>query len=65
MRPRSWAVTSRQPSSKARRAARAALSTSAASASGTRAITSPVAGFITAKVRPDSAGTHAPSTNIW
>ena len=64
MRPRSWAVTSRQPSSNARRAALTALSTSAALASGTRAMTSPVAGFMTSNVRPDAAATHSPSISM-
>src|SRR5262245_25756883 len=63
MRPRSWAVTSRQPS-KARRAAATAASTSFAPASGTLAMTSSVAGFMTSKVLPEAAGTKTPSISI-
>src|SRR6202045_1830175 len=46
--------------SNARRAAWTAASTSAASPSATRAITRPVAGFVTSKVLPEAAATHLP-----
>src|ERR1700722_13115252 len=52
------------PSSKARRAAVTARSTSSLSASGTRAITSPVAGLYTGKVLPDAARTKRPSISM-
>src|ERR1700686_3697407 len=46
--------------SNARRAALTAASTSPSSPSATRAITSPVAGFVTSKVLPEAAATHLP-----
>src|SRR6202021_630444 len=52
------------PSSKARRAAVTARSTSSASASGTWATTSPVAGLYTGKVLPDAARTKRPSISM-
>src|ERR1700733_6244070 len=52
------------PSSKALRAAVTARSTSSLSASGTRAITSPVAGLYTGKVLPDAARTKRPSISM-
>src|SRR5271165_2531714 len=48
------------PLSNAARAAATALSTSAASASATRAMGSPVDGLIVAKVLPEAASTHLP-----
>src|ERR1700722_3051633 len=58
-RPRSDALVFRHgPWSKAARAAATALSTSAASASATWQISSPVEGLMVAKVLPDSLGTH-------
>ena len=48
-------------SGKARSAAAIARRVSAAPIRGTSAITSPVAGFVTGKVSPDSASTHFPS----
>src|SRR5262249_51784035 len=52
------------PSSKARRAAATARSTSALSADGTLAITAPVAGLTTSKVSPETAPTIFPSISI-
>src|SRR5438552_3642055 len=46
------------PLSKAARAAETALSTSAASASATRVMTSPVAGLMVGKVLPEAESTH-------
>src|SRR5579859_5588730 len=46
------------PFSNAARAAATALSTSAASASATWVMTSPVAGLMVGKVLPDAASTH-------
>ena len=51
------------PSSKARRAAATARSTSAASPSATCVSTSPVAGFTVSNVFPDAASTHSPPMN--
>ena len=63
-RPRSDAVIFRHgPSSKARRAARTARSTSSLSASATVVSTVPVAGLYTGKVLPDAAPTHSSSIN--
>jgi 3-hydroxy-3-methylglutaryl CoA synthase len=49
--------------SNAKRAAATALSTSAASASATCVIASPVEGLMVAKVLPDTASTHFPLIN--
>ncbi len=65
MRPRSWAVTSRQPPSKARRAAWTAWSTSAAPASGTFAMTSSGGGVHDVEgLAATAPSTHSPSISI-
>ena len=61
---RSFGVFSRHVS-QAFSAAATARSTSSAPDRGTSAITSPVAGFRTSIVSPDSASTNSPSTNIF
>jgi hypothetical protein len=63
IRPRSRALAPGHhvPSSKVRRAAPTARSTSAACESGAVAITSPVAGSNTSNRRPSTASTHVPS----
>ena len=66
MRPFSAGLTLAQiPLSKARRAAATAKSTSALSASGTLAITAPVAGLNTSKVLPEAALAILPSISIF
>ena len=65
-RPFSDGLTLAQtPSSKARRAAATARSTSALSPSGTLAITAPVAGLYTSNVLPEAALTILPSMSIF
>ena len=61
---RSWGVDCDHVSN-ARRAAPTARSTSDASPFGTWAISSSVAGLMTASVSPEAASVHAPSMNIW
>ena len=61
---RSFGVFSRHVSH-ALSAAATARSTSSSPARGTSAITSPVAGFSTSIVSPESASTNSPSTNIF
>jgi hypothetical protein len=53
------------PDSKARRAARTALSTSAAVPAGTRATVSPLVGSTTAMVSADELSTKRPSMKCW
>ena len=60
---RSFGVLSSQSGS-AFAAAPTARSTSSAPARGTSAITSPVAGFSTSIVSPESASTHSPPTKF-
>src|ERR1700674_5904565 len=64
--PRSEGVmVAHGPDSRARRAACTAASMSALSPSATRAMTLPVAGFMTSKVLPETAGTHLPLMSIF
>src|ERR1051326_2640533 len=57
-RPAAWIFLRHGPLSKAVRAAATALSTSAASASATLVMTSPVAGLRVGKVLPEAESTH-------
>ena len=61
IRSRSDVLGHHDPSSNVRRAASIARSASSGFESGTVAITSPVAGFVTSNRVPSAASTHSPS----